>query len=298
MYKINTTVASCLVIIVLVIISCGVLFWWDCTSSQAVATFQYAPPTTAADCRSAINAYRKSKSIFLLAAATAEQQRCADESAKIDAKGYNGGKGNWFASGNKCKQATKYEFSTAGSTFEERMKQYAATKDTNLYYPYATSVACGTDGNGVYLINYHYDMAYKTKPPVLGKPLDELGDKPYDGDALMDAKSMMEFINYIRKAKKLKPLVEGTASQMRCAQKISDACSKNYETKGDGALNPKLYENCSAQAQFMTIAKANDGYHTMLNDDAKLKLVLNKDFKSIACGFTKKYYIFSFNFYT
>lgn len=48
----------------------------------------------------------------------------------------------------------------------------------------------------------------------------------------------------------------------------------------------------------MTIAKANDGYHTMLNDDAKLKLVLNKDFKSIACGFTKKYYIFSFNFYT
>lgn len=297
MYK-HTAPMCCIVIIALV---CIFLFWWDCTAPRQPYFHYVAPSTlTAAECRSAINAYRKSKSIFPLEAATAEQQRCADESAKIDAKGYAENK-KWYASGDKCKASYKHEFLTTGSTFEEKMKQYTTIKDGwSMYSPYASSVACGTDGNGFYLINY-YISSNADKPPVLGKPLDKLGDKPYDLKGPMDAKSMIEFINYIRIAKKLKPLAEATASQMSCAQKISDACLKNYETKGEGALNPNLYQNCSAQGQFMTMVKPGSrggGYPTMLNDDAKLKLVLNKDFKSVACGFTKMNYIFSVNFYT
>lgn len=52
--------------------------------------------------------------------------------------------------------------------------------------------------DGVYLINYHISDN-TNKPPVLGKPLDELGDKPYDLNGVMGAKSMMNFINYIQK---------------------------------------------------------------------------------------------------
>lgn len=112
-------------------------------------------------------------------------------------------------------------------TFEENMKRHASSE--LMYDPFLTSVACGTDGNGFYLINY-WSQDDKDKPPVLGKPLDKLGDKPFDMTGIMGEKSMFNFINYIRQAKGLKVLTEGTASQM---------------SKGDDALNPKLYENCS-----------------------------------------------------
>lgn len=142
---------------------------------------------------------------------------------------------------------------------------------------------------------FHYapDKKY-----TFGKPLDEIGDKPFtNGNAVVNEKYLRGLINYIRKAKGVPPLAAATAGQITCAEKIASAGHANWLKERE--LGPKKgwiettkaalgkpYGNCSEQGTIMFIFPAEIGLsvYDMFDNKKDVNLILDKKFKTVACG--------------
>lgn len=129
--------------------------------NYAAATTKPPPTNVPGDCRAVINAYRNWKSDKLqpLAAATAEQERCANKYAKI-------GGVDWKAkpkkpyTGVKCSEGDRLAFYHAFDKTANGMIAYYTIPNayaaTDLIYGTTyKSVACGSDGDGFNVAHFY-----------------------------------------------------------------------------------------------------------------------------------------------